>query len=470
MNIKRLFLLLFWSITLVSGLVPSAPRAEVVEESRAQEPFGKLALYRPQGKPKGLVLLVSGDGGWNPDSVKMARAVAELNYLVAGIDFSAYLSRLDNAEAACSKPATDFANLGRFLEDYYPLLPQKAPILMGYGTGAALIYAALAQAPARTFHAGISVDFCPPLPLHKNLCPGQALNSAAAPDGKGIILQPNQHLQAGWFVFQVNPACDRDNAARFINQIDNAKLVSFFQKGQDGEENSGWLEQLTALLQWLDPRIADQVQADTDVSGVPLTEVPAAAGTADKRLAVMVSGDGGWAALDRAIAAGLAKHGIPTVGWDSLSYFWTAKTPDQAGRDLERVLQHYTRAWNKESVLLIGYSFGAEVLPFMANHLSPELRVRVKLVTLLAPSPNASFEFHLTDWIGASSTEGTLPVLPEVKQLGWTKRLCVYGDDEVDSLCPALAEAGVTVLKVPGDHHFDGDYAGIVKHILEQAL
>jgi type IV secretory pathway VirJ component len=83
-----------------------------------------------------------------------------------------------------------------------------------------------------------------------------------------------------------------------------------------------------ALLQWLDPAIANQVQANTNVSGVPLIEVPVVTGASGKRMAVMLSGDGGWAELDRAVAAELAKHGIPTVGWDSLSYFWQAKTPD----------------------------------------------------------------------------------------------------------------------------------------------
>jgi len=117
-------------------------------------------------------------------------------------------------------------------------------------------------------------------------------------------------------------------------------------------------------MQWLDPDITGQVLNDADVTGVPLTEVRAD-GSRDKRLAVMLSGDGGWAQLDRTIAATLAKHGIDTVGWDSLSYFWKAKTPEQAATDLGRVMSHYLSSWHKDRVLLIGYSFGADALPFM---------------------------------------------------------------------------------------------------------
>jgi type IV secretory pathway VirJ component len=41
-------------------------------------------------------------------------------------------------------------------------------------------------------------------------------------------------------------------------------------------------------------------------------------------MAVMYSGDGGWVGLDRDVAAVLAKAGVPVVGIDSLSYFWSA--------------------------------------------------------------------------------------------------------------------------------------------------
>ena len=89
------------------------------------------------------------------------------------------------------------------------------------------------------------------------------------------------------------------------------------------------------------------------VKGVPLIEVPARAPGGDE-LAVLLSGDGGWAVTDRGIADRLSKGGIPVVGWNALRYFFKQKKADRAARDLERVLRTYLPLWHKEKVILIG--------------------------------------------------------------------------------------------------------------------
>ena len=158
-----------------------------------------------------------------------------------------------------------------------------------------------------------------------------------------------------------------------------------------------WLAHLTALLQWLDPRIPNQVAsnaADEEIAGLPLTEVRAEHKD-PTTFAVMLSGDGGWAALDRSVSAELAAHGVGTSGWDSLGYYWTARSPEEAGRDLTRLLRRCPSNLDKGRVVLIGYSFGADVLPFFASRLPPDLRASVALVVLLGASPTAAFECHL---------------------------------------------------------------------------
>ena len=88
--------------------------------------------------------------------------------------------------------------------------------------------------------------------------------------------------------------------------------------------------------------------------------------------------------------------------------------------------------------ILIGYSLGADVLPFLANRLPHETLDRVKLIALLAPEPSVDFEFHVTDWLGLPSKNQSLFVLPEVEKLKGKNILCFYGDDEGDSLCKKL--------------------------------
>ena len=64
--------------------------------------------------------------------------------------------------------------------------------------------------------------------------------------------------------------------------------------------------------------------------------------------AVFLSGDGGWAGIDKNVAAALAARGISVAGVDSLRYFWTARTPQGLAADLDRILRYYAFHWQKK--------------------------------------------------------------------------------------------------------------------------
>jgi type IV secretory pathway VirJ component len=198
------------------------------------------------------------------------------------------------------------------------------------------------------------------------------------------------------------------------------------------------------------------------LTDLPLIEVPATG--ADPRFAILLSGDGGWAGLDKDVAAALAARGIPVVGWDSLRYFWTARTPAGVAADLDRVLRFYAAHWERSRAIVIGYSQGADVLPFALNRLPAATRALVAGTALLGLGEKASFEFHVANWIGADDASA-LPIRPEAEKLPADTTLCLYGADETDSLCPRLGGA-VRVVKLPGGHHFDGDYARLAEIII----
>jgi type IV secretory pathway VirJ component len=199
---------------------------------------------------------------------------------------------------------------------------------------------------------------------------------------------------------------------------------------------------------------------------LPLVEMPSTKGTSDT-LVVFVSGDGGWAAIDKSISKVLTDNGMPVVGLNALQYFWTKRTPDSAARDLQQICDRYLATWKKERLLLIGYSRGADVLPFMTARLSPELKSKIRLVALLGPSPTVQFEFHVADWLH-SSPKG-MPVKPEVDKLHGHRVLCLFGQDDKESLCPGLHPSStLNVVMLKGAHHFDGGYEKLAHVILEQ--
>jgi type IV secretory pathway VirJ component len=152
------------------------------------------------------------------------------------------------------------------------------------------------------------------------------------------------------------------------------------------------------------------------------------------------------------------------VALNSLEYFWSARTPEQTATDVARVLRHYLAAWHAQRVLMIGYSFGADVLPFVVNRLPPDLRARLASVSLLGIDAHASFEVHITEWVGGD--EGGAPTRPELAALKGLPLLCIYGEGETDSICPLLAPGTATREQIGKGHHFSGEYDRLADRIL----
>ena len=212
MNFRLLILVLI----LVCPL--SAPAAETTFEFGR---FGKVALYQPAPQPSQVVLFVSGDGGWNLGVVDMARELSGLDALVIGIDINHYLKSLRNSQETCSYPAADFEALSKYIQKKLNFPRYKVPVLVGYSSGATLVYAILAQAPPNTFSGAISMGFCPDLPLNKPLCKGYGLEWKPGPKGKGVYFLPFNHHPLPWIALQgtIDQVCDPASTESYVKQV-----------------------------------------------------------------------------------------------------------------------------------------------------------------------------------------------------------------------------------------------------------
>jgi type IV secretory pathway VirJ component len=209
-------------------------------------------------------------------------------------------------------------------------------------------------------------------------------------------------------------------------------------------------------------------EADPDaLRDLPLRIVPAKGPGADT-LAVIITGDGGWTKIDREIARYLADRGVPVVGLLSIRYFLRRRTPEEAAADLERIIHHYGALWRKDRVLLIGYSRGAGVMPFIVNRLAPSTRSRVSLVALLGLGHGISFKINWRDYLGSAFEVNEQPVLPELNKLRGVKVLCIYGQEETDTLRKELDPQATKVVTLPGAHHFGGRYEAVAEVILKE--
>lgn len=205
-------------------------------------------------------------------------------------------------------------------------------------------------------------------------------------------------------------------------------------------------------------------QAPAAPVDLPVIEAPVS--DTGRMLTLLITGDGGWAALVKGVTHALGEQGVPVVALDARRYLSSPKTPERTAADVARMLRWYLRAWHCDSILLLGYSRGADLVPFIANRLPRDLASRVRLVAMLAPSTSASFEFHWIDLIKDVQRPTDVPILPEVERLAGTPMLCVYGSEEERSLCPTLPPSLARIVSRPGGHHFGGDRDELARLIL----
>ncbi len=315
----------------------------------------------------------------------------------------------------------------------------------------------------------LTLGFTPDYETTKSFCKGEGIHFTRRADGKGLTLLPDPKLALHWVDVHgiADSVCPAAEASAFIRTIKNAQISLIPGVEHDFANPHQWTRQVRAALEAVTAGTHPaQPVAPLTLKDLPLVEVPATGTGNDDAFAILLSGDGGWAGLDKEVARSLAERGIPVVGWDTLRYFWTARTPAGLAQDLDRALTYYASAWNRHHALLIGYSQGADVLPFAVNRLPVPTRDMIVSTTLLGPGRNAAFEFHLANWVGPASG---LPILPEFQKMARAHTLCVYGAGDKGSLCTDFPAGTPGMVELPGGHHFDGDYDGLARLVLKSA-
>jgi type IV secretory pathway VirJ component len=435
--------------------------------------FKHVEVFRPSGGVKHFALLMSGDGGWSSKLATIAESLAAEGTMVAGIDTAELFTSLEKDGGSCVAPDGDLENLSHYIQAYYKLPTYFTPILIGHSAGATLAYTTLAQAPPGIFAGAVTLSFCVDLDLRKPLCQTQGLRFKPLAHGAGAQLLPPAKLNAPWIALHGtrDRVCPISRARAFIASTPGAKLVELPGVAHNYSGTKGWLEQFDAAYASI---ASTQVQRlpvpPASLADLPIVEVEATGTAAPANadtFAVLISGDGGWAGIDKEVASLLAERGVPTAGVDSLRYFWSVREPAGLARDIDRIVRYYAFHWKKKHAILIGYSQGADVLPFAVNRLPKATRALVSLTALIGVSSSAAFEFHVANWVGADSAG--LPVQPEIDRLSSVDTLCIYGDDDTDTICPKVSAQHARVVELSGGHHFGGNYLPLAQLILDRA-
>lgn len=188
-----------------------------------------------------------------------------------------------------------------------------------------------------------------------------------------------------------------------------------------------------------------------------------------RTVAVLFSGDMGFRlGMGPKIAERLAADGVPVLGVSSLVEFRREHGPTEVPAFIARSIRRGLAFAHADRVILIGQSFGADMLQVGATGLPEDLRRRVQMIGLVVPGDTVIFRAspaELFNW-----AEPDARALPTARQLTWAPVICIYGREEDDSLCPHLNLPNVGRVALPGGHplHWDADalYAAIRRKII----
>jgi type IV secretory pathway VirJ component len=399
---------------------------------------------------KAMVFLISKGAGWGAEEESQAKALVDQGAAVVGIDYPSYIASLSKDDGDCIYMVSDIEDLSQQVQRRIGNANYRHPIIAGIGDGGALALGMIAQSPFATISKATAVDPSAGIPLEKVLCTPATKDKAG---DRTIYGFTDGKLPADVTIGLTDAA---DAAGK-----DHAASLKAGWPDVDLQTVSGPAP--AALGDLL--KTAIEGGGDSDQLDLPVTVLETKP-TLDT-MAVVYSGDGGWRDIDSELGGFLQAQGVPVVGVDSLRYFWAERTPQETADDLVKIIDTYRRQWNVKNVVLIGYSFGADILPATFNVLPAATKSRIKQMSLLALSREVDFEISVTGWLGVAGDGKNGDSLADIAKIDPHVVQCVYGTDEDDDPCPTLKAQGIETVGIEGGHHFDEDYEGLGKLILD---
>lgn len=189
--------------------------------------------------------------------------------------------------------------------------------------------------------------------------------------------------------------------------------------------------------------------------------------TANNPVVIYFSGDGGYNSFSTSYCELLSKQGYTVGAVNSKSYFWEKKSADQVAKELSVSLDKLFIGRKNQLVYLVGYSFGADVVPFLVNKLTGEWKQRLQATALLEPSASTDLEIHVSDFFGRSNVQRSMDVVAEINKMIGVKTAILLAEDEVSLPIKHIRLKNLEVIYIKGNHHFDGNVSEVVKETVK---
>ncbi len=199
--------------------------------------------------------------------------------------------------------------------------------------------------------------------------------------------------------------------------------------------------------------------------GPVFNDMPSASAGPGKPAIVMLSGDmGNRFGMTPKISRRLNERGYAVVTVNSLRYFSARRTPQETAALIRQAMQRAMALGRTDAVVLIGQSFGADMVHAgLAQFTAPE-RAPIRSVVLVVPGNDIVFRASPIELAGLETPDQR--AYPTASRLNWVPVTCVRGMEETNSLCPELYGSNVRRITLPGGHKLHSDDATLEAVIL----
>ena len=177
----------------------------------------------------------------------------------------------------------------------------------------------------------------------------------------------------------------------------------------------------------------------------------------DKPVIFYISGDAGFNTFSKTFAEELHRYGYDVFALNTKKYFWHKKTPLQASKDTQIYLKQITKNRTNKKIIIIGYSYGADVAPFIYNRFDRDFQKNIQDLIIVGPSKVNDFEIHVQEYITGKMEHG-YSVVNEINQIKNVPFTLVVSDFE-NKYFPRneIILKDYQFLHLKGDHHFGGN-------------
>jgi type IV secretory pathway VirJ component len=177
----------------------------------------------------------------------------------------------------------------------------------------------------------------------------------------------------------------------------------------------------------------------------------------NKPVIFYLSGDAGFNTFSKTFAQELHHFGYDVFALNTKKYFWHQKTPLQAATDAENYLKQITKSRKNKKVIIIGFSYGADVAPFIYNRFDDQFKKNIQNLIIIGPSQVNDFEIHLKEYITGEIQYG-FSVINEINHVKNVPFTLVVSDFEQKYFPKKkITLQNYRYVHINGDHHYGGN-------------